>query len=387
MNFRLMNSGWDKILDEALAADRSQVRIICPFIKAKSAKRLLVHGQPNPLEIITRYNLDCFRDGVSDIPALRLLLKAGGRIRGVKNLHAKVYLIGSGHAVVTSANLTEQGLTRNHEFGFHALDDTIAASCHDYFAKLWADAGPDLTVPQLDTWEARVTAAWASGAGTRTTPSLGDEGADLGLTADLESTAIPTDLPDQGFVKFFGTAGNRFEHSHPIFDEVDRSGCYFACNYPANKRPRAVKDGAAMFMARLVKNPTDIVIFGRAIGMHYREGIDEASPADLAKRPWKVDWPRYIRVHNAEFIDGTFSNGIPLSELMSALGPQSFAATARNATSGQGNTEPRRAFNQQAAVELTPAGIAWLTDRMNRVLTEKGRISAARLATLDWPII
>ena len=385
MSFRLVDSGWHRILDKALATDRSRVRVICPFIKEKSAKRLLAHGRPKNLEVITRYNLDCFRDGVSDIGALRLLMAAGAKIRGVKNLHAKAYLIGDNHAIVTSANLTEQGLTKNHEFGFHAEDEVIAKSCHDYFAKLWAEAGQNLTVARLDKWDAKVTAAWASGAGTKASPSLGDEGTDVGLPAAPEAIVIPTDLPDQGFVKFFGTASNRLEDSYQIFDEVATSGCYFACTYPANKRPRSVRDGAVMFMARLVKNPIDIIIFGRARGKHYEEGSDDASAADIAKRPWKEDWPRYIRVHHAEFIDGPLSNGIRLSELMKALEAQAFAATARNAKSGHGNTEPRRAFNQQAAVELTPAGIAWLTARVDRALDEKGRISPARMATLDWP--
>ena len=46
MHFRLVDSGWDQILDEALSADRSRVRIICPFIKEKAAKRLLHYGRP-----------------------------------------------------------------------------------------------------------------------------------------------------------------------------------------------------------------------------------------------------------------------------------------------------------------------------------------------------
>ena len=385
MNFRLMDSGWDKELNAALAADCRSVRVICPFIKEKSAARLLQHGHPKRLEIITRFNLDCFLDGVSDIAALRLLLQAGASVRGIKNLHAKVYLIGDRHAIVTSANLTEQGLTRNHEFGFGVRDEAIAANCHEYFEKMWAKAGANLNATLLEEWDTKVRSAWAAGAGTRPTPSLGEYGADIGLTSDtLPVPSFPNDLPDQGFVKFFGTASNRFEHSHPILDEVDRSGCYFACNYPANKRPRAVKDGAVMFMARLVKNPVDIIIFGRGIGMAYRDGLDDATAEDLVKRPWKADWPRYIRVHNAEFIDGTFKNGIPLSELMADLGGKCFAATARNISNGSGNKDPRRAFNQQAAVELSPEGIRWLTDRMNKALA-KSRISAQQLAKLDWP--
>ena len=66
MNFRLVDSGWDKLLDDALATDKSRVRIVCPFIKETAAKRLLRHGHPTQLEVITRYDLNCFRDGVSD---------------------------------------------------------------------------------------------------------------------------------------------------------------------------------------------------------------------------------------------------------------------------------------------------------------------------------
>ena len=70
-----------------------------------------------PLKVITRFNLDDFAGEVSDISALRLLLQAGAQIRGIKNLHAKLYLIGGGHVILTSANLTDAALRRNHELG------------------------------------------------------------------------------------------------------------------------------------------------------------------------------------------------------------------------------------------------------------------------------
>ena len=55
-------------------------------------------------------------------------------------------------------------------------------------------------------------------------------------------------------------------------------------------------------------------------------------------------WPRYIRVHHAEFVAGTMENGISLNELMDTLGTDSFVPTQRNAAQGQGkNTNPRRA--------------------------------------------
>jgi hypothetical protein len=387
MNFRLVDSGWDKILDEALAADKSRVRIICPFIKEKAAKRLLRQGRPKQLEVITRYDLNCFRDGVSDLAALKLLFQAGAKIRGIKNLHAKAYLIGENRAIVTSANLTEQGLIRNHEFGFYAEDQTVAANCHGYFDRLWKLAGPDLALKKLEEWDRKVVAAWASGAGTKMTPSLGDDGKDLDFEADPVTAPNPAATAEQGFVKFFGTGGDRFEHSHPVLDEIDRSGCFFACNYPTGKKPRQVRDGAVMFMARLVKQPTDILIFGRGIGMQYVEGRDDASPSDIEKRPWKAKWSRYVRVHNVEFVSGTLSNGVSLNALMQELGANSFAPTKRNALARQGNTNPRTAFNQQAAVELTPEAISWLNERVDQSLATNGKISPAELAKLDWPKI
>ena len=69
-----------------------------------------------------------------------------------------------------------------------------------------------------------------------------------------------------------------------------------------------------------------------------------APPEDIARRRWKEKWPRYIRVHHAEFVAGTMANGISLNELMDTLGSDSFASTQRNATRGTGNTDPRRAY-------------------------------------------
>jgi hypothetical protein len=386
MNFRLVDSGWDQILNEALTADNSAIRIICPFIKENAAKRLLQYGRPKQLEVITRFDLNCFRDSVSDISALRLLLRAGAKIRGIKNLHAKAYLIGPDHAIVTSANLTEQGFLRNHEFGFHAQDETIVANCQSYFEKLWKKAGPDLVLAKLDQWDRKVINAWASGAGTRTTPSLGDEGKDVGFPAEPVVASTQAASAEQGFVKFFGEGKNRELPSRLVLDEVKSSGAHWACTYPTTKRPRQVRDGAIMFMARLVK-PNDILIFGRGIGLQYREGHDDATLADIKLRNWKAKWSRYIRVHDAKFVNGDLANGVSLNELMDELGSDAFASTQRHALEGKGNTNPRTAFSQQAQVELTSEAISWLEGRLQRCFDRDGKISPDELAMLDWPKI
>ncbi len=172
MNFQLLDSGWDRVLDAALKADHSQIRIVCPFIKERAAARFLQHGKPRSFQVITRFNLDCFDEGVSDVAALRYLMENGAQIRGIRNLHAKAYLIGKNRAIVTSANLTEQALVRNHEFGFDAEDPDIAADCHAYFDRLWGLAGMDLVLARIEEWEEKIAAAKERGRSCSSPPEL-----------------------------------------------------------------------------------------------------------------------------------------------------------------------------------------------------------------------
>ena len=80
---------------------------------------------------------------------------------------------------------------------------------------------------------------------------------------------------------------------------------------------------------------------------------DDATAEDIAARPFKQKWPRYVRVHHAEFIAGKLSNGVSLRQLMTELKSDSFVSTQLNARRGDGNTDPRKAYSQQPAVELT----------------------------------
>ncbi len=387
MLLRLIDSKWDEILSEAMSEDRSVVQIVCPFIKLGPVERLLQLGKPGKLQVITRFNLLDFYEGVNDVAALRLLMKNGASIRGIRNLHAKMYLFGQSQAVVTSANLTQAALHRNHEFGFVSKDPEIISGCREYFESLWSKAGENLDSEQLDEWERTVTNHCASGASSTMTSDLGDKGLHVGnLSGPTPSSPFAVEAT-QGFVKFFGVSSKRADRSMPVLEEVERSGCHWACTYPKGKRPRKVKDGALMFMGRLVKEPNDIMIFGRAVGTHHEPGRDDATEADFGVRPWKAKWPHYIRVHHGEFIDGPLSNGISLNDLMDSLDSDSFVPTQRNAAKGEGNKDPRRAYMQQAAVELTPEAIKWLNERLESAYASYGKWTPDEVGNLDWPDI
>ena len=385
MTFQLKDSGWHKLLAEALEADCSQVRILSPFIKEKAAKRLLEFGRPASLEIITRFNLDNFREGVSDISALRLLLKSGAIIRGIKNLHAKGYLIGHDRVIITSANLTEQGLTRNHELGFFAQDPLIVESCHSYFEKLWKQAGKNLLSSRLNAWDKRINDAKVFSRGGPATPSLGDEGADVGIPKDADEFEEVNADSHQGFVKFFGLGGQRIERSTLVLDEVKGSECHWACSYPKGKRPRQVRDGDLIFPARMVRDPDDIIIYGRATGFRHVPDRDDANKDEIRTTGWKKDWPHYIRVRDAVFVAGTLAEGISLNKMMEALGHDAFMPTQRNALEGKGNVNPRKSYMRKAAIMLTPRSLKWIEKRLGEAFQKHGRIEANTTKGLKWP--
>jgi len=387
MAVRLVDTAWGKEFTDALRVDASQLNIICPFIKVGSLGRLLSE-HPKSIQVITRFNLGDFAEGVSDIAALRILLEAGARVRGVRNLHAKLYLFGRSRAIVTSANLTEAGINRNHEFGMVADEQIVIASCRSYFDALWKRSGADLTNDRLQAWDESVTRHHASGGRSSRKTGLSDFGVDAGFH-ESPSVSLPAVVTDasQAFVKFLGEGNNRVPLSFTTIEEIERAGCHWAVAYPASRRPRGVKDDAVIFIGRITEDPNDIRIFGRATGMRHEPGRDDATPEDIARRPWKATWPRYIRVHNAEFVAGTMANGISLNDLMDALGANSFLPTQRNTSLGHGNTNPRKAYRQQAAVELSRQGWLWLAERLQSAFDAHGLVPRDTLDALDWPVL
>lgn len=384
--FFFVKSGWDTELDSALRKDNSELRIVCPFIKKAAAARLLDRGAPEKILVITRASLNDFYGGVSDLGALKLLLNGGAEIRVVRNLHTKLYLFGKSRVILTSANLTEKALRSNHEFGFISDIGKVIGDCTQYFNDLWSHAGKTISGTTVAKWE-REVAKHKRQAGTAKKPNLPDYGTDVEQFEESPEEVATNGYTDRAFVKFFGEGHNRADHADLVDDEVKRSGCHWACTYPRNRRPRSVRDGDVMFMARLVQNRNDILIFGQGIATHHRPGLDDAGAADIRKRPWKKKWPHYIRVHNPEFVRGPLSNGVSLKELMRTLGSDSFAVTQRHAERGKGNTAPRKSLMQQPHVQLSMQGNAWLSKRLDEAFEEHGKVTRKQMDALDWPAL
>ena len=384
MTVQVVDTGWKGQLKKALEADNSSLSIICPFIKAKVVQELMSH-KPQGIRVITRFNLADFANGVSDVAALKILLDAGATVRGVQHLHAKLYIFGEKRAIITSANLTESALAKNHEFGMVCDDVEVLGECQRYFDDLWHRAGPDLNYCQAETWNQTIAENHMTGGRLNKNGSLEDFGVDAGLVETQQHVQQPNfSDASQAFVKLIGKSDSRAPLSSPIFEELTGGGCHWAVAYPRNRRPRSVEDGDAIFMGRLAEGP-DTRIFGRAIGMKHKPGEDDATEEDIQKRDWKSSYPHYIRVHHGQFIAGEMRNGISLREMMDTLDADSFASTQRNAAKGEGNTNPRRSLRRQPAIRLSEDAFRWLTERLEAAFEEHGMITQAELDSLDWP--
>ncbi len=381
MTIRLIDKGWRKELNTAAKADNGELLIVCPFIQLSVIERLLSTWSSN-VRVITRFNLADFASGVSDIAALCRLLESGAQVRGVRNLHAKLYIFGNGRTILTSANLTKAALHSNQEFGMASDDAAIVEECKAYFGHMWEKAGRDLTLRQVNDWQAIIADHHLLGSSPSKTDHLEDFGADLG-TADPTPASLQTPVSEKprSFVKLLGKSDNRMALDALTIDELALGDCHRVVAY--KKRPRRVKDGDVIFMGRLTKNPNDVRVFGWAIGNEHRPGKDEASSAEKMKMEWKKEWPYYIRVHSAEFVSGAMENGVSLYAMMAELEENAFETTRRNAANGNGNIDPRRAYGQRPDVQLSEEGAEWLYGRLRTALQTHGTISQHEIDKLE----
>lgn len=399
---QLIDSNWRSHFIARANERHETLRIVCPFIKRNAVQRLIAEGHQPEIRVITRFNLADFAAGVSDIDALRWLLDRGAAIRGIRGLHAKMYLFGDHQVTITSANLTEAALTNNHEFGFVSSEPAIAENSHAYFERLWRVAGSNLTYEQLNAWAATLEAAARSASQSPPQPTLPDAGTVVALVSSALPTGsnpfafAPAPLPippssepslyseaSQAFVKFLGVSNDRAPVTKLVYDELVDSGCHRLCGYPKGKRPQIVETGAVQFFARMMDDG-DMMIFGRAIAIQHDPASDDASTSEIAEWEWLEKWPHIIRVHSGQYLSGTLENGVRLSELMNELGPTSFATTKERARSGETGIVLSQTYARQPYVRLSEEGLQWLNERLERAFQLHGTQAPEDLRSLNW---
>lgn len=352
---RTIHENWIDVFKEELI-DTKTIRIISPFINTHMVNQLLDNWHGNDIEVITRYNLEDFYSKASDIKAIEKLLKHNANIKGIKDLHSKVYIFDNKSTIITSANFTFGGFHRNKEFGIISRSSEIIKNSLEYFTLLW-DVDPHvLTLSKVEEFKKEIKLNTPS---KPERPKLRDYG-----TSYIEKSLGGK----RYFVKFFGKGNERMSLNNTVKGEIDSSHSHFAMTFPNrkdNRRPRRFRDGDIVFIARMVEGQ-DYAIYGRAISCAHQDKRDIASAEDIAQRSWKRDYPIYIRVHSGEFLETTLQNCPGLSELMLNFKEYSFKSTKERLSKGI-HIKPRDSLRQKAYIELSEESAQWLENKFTEV--------------------
>lgn len=94
------------------------------------------------LKVIANFRQEDVKSGITDLDKFRVLKKLGADIRYNNNLHAKMIFIDSKVAIISSANLTQKGLSVNYEAGVIIKDQNKVKSALKFFNGVWDESIP-----------------------------------------------------------------------------------------------------------------------------------------------------------------------------------------------------------------------------------------------------
>lgn len=116
-------------LQNAVADCRRSIAVASPYIGDYLHKVIARLPAEISVTLLTRTLLTDFASNASDLDSVRAIAKRTGTILSLSALHAKVYVVDRGKALITSANATSAGMFRNRECGC-ALGRNYARQLH-----------------------------------------------------------------------------------------------------------------------------------------------------------------------------------------------------------------------------------------------------------------
>lgn len=359
----VINENWlHHFLGELNNSDN--VNIVSPFITDNIVKHLLDNFKGETIKVITRYNLNDFRRGVSSLTAIDRLVKNNALVKGVSGLHSKVYLFDKKSVIITSANFTNGGFFNNKEFGILSAEPKTVKDSYYYFNELWNIDSELLNQSKVNEWKDIIS-------NSKPIPKLGEELPDFGCS--YQKSIIGE---KQYFIKFFGKDDNRLSLNVNVAQEL-RWGCsHFALSFSKNKkdrRPRRYKNGDVVYMARMT-DTKDYAIFGRAITYEHDDLRDVASKEDIRHINWLADWSILIRVKEPVFINSSFKNCPKLNDLLNELDYASFASTNQRFIKGERDINTKNALMQKGDVILSASGAQYMELAFQKAIQKEGAV-------------
>jgi phosphatidylserine/phosphatidylglycerophosphate/cardiolipin synthase-like enzyme len=124
----LVGSPWVDQFDQLIDNCQSSLVLCSPFVSRGPCDRIIGRLQARraviAIQLLTDLSTDNLLSGATDAAALLAVAEQlpTAEIHYLPRLHAKVYVCDCTSAVVTSDNMTEGGLRRNHEYGVRVSD-------------------------------------------------------------------------------------------------------------------------------------------------------------------------------------------------------------------------------------------------------------------------
>lgn len=152
----LLHSPWAEHFDALVSKAASSLLLCSPYISEGPCGRICSHAtawrSEFRLTILTDLSRDNMLSGATDVAALLRVAEAfPTEIRFLPSLHAKMYIADSQRAVVTSSNMTANGLARNFEYGV-LLDEPSLVSRVQSDIRDYASLASPVSADELRTF-------------------------------------------------------------------------------------------------------------------------------------------------------------------------------------------------------------------------------------------
>ncbi|MCU0427830.1 MAG: phospholipase D-like domain-containing protein [Candidatus Kapabacteria bacterium] len=123
---KILKNPWKHEFLQLVASAEFSIKITSPFVKKNICEEIYsVKNKEAKFELITTFKLANVYNGSLDMGGIEHILSRRGIVKNYPRLHSKIYIFDDSHAVVTSGNLTNGGLTSNFEYGIFIDEQSL----------------------------------------------------------------------------------------------------------------------------------------------------------------------------------------------------------------------------------------------------------------------
>lgn len=123
-----------------LKSAKKEILICSPWITYLAEEFSGLSKRNAKVKVISRLTKEDVKKGITDLDKFRVLKEKGAEIRYNNNLHAKLVIVDSSTAIISSANLTKRGLRGldvNYEAGILLKNSMDVKKTKEFFEEIW----------------------------------------------------------------------------------------------------------------------------------------------------------------------------------------------------------------------------------------------------------